>query len=238
MYDDIEGYATSAFFECVGMINDAIKSDAGIAEIGAYKGKSFCMLNHYSNGKESYAFDIFEDQQFNWPRSGTIDLTMDMFTENLRKHDRWSGKNVHIMKCDTLYSTKLITEDFVKKKVKMFSVDGSHTKHHALNDLYIAEKCITKDGVVILDDFFSSQYAGPTEALFAYEGNLVPFFNVDGALFLCDQSYHNQYYQHVYTRTINAHGGHTEFFNNISNINIVNFSKLLNFDVLWYKYMP
>lgn len=237
MYNDIEGYATNDFFECIRIIDQAIKSDAGIAEIGVYKGKSFCMLNHFSNGKPSYAIDCFEDQDINWPRSGTDDLTTEQFRNNIEKHDRYNGKNVSIMKCDSLHSSQLI-QNMIEENVKMFSVDGSHTKHHALNDLYIAEKCITDDGVVILDDFFSTQYAGPTEALFAYKGNLVPFFYVDSALCLCNLDYQNQYYQHMYHNTIDVDSRHTDFFCNLKQINIVNFSKLLNFDVLWYINRP
>lgn len=239
MFDTVEGYASQNDFITYSMMVDMFTFKAGVAEIGTYFGRNFCMLNYFSNKKPSFAIDIYDRQELNWPASGEGALTRAGFEEVLQKQDTFKGKNVTIIEGDSLHLQDDIVKTIGDNKVKMFCIDGAHTRHHVLADLHTAELCIHDAGVVILDDFFSFQYPSVTEALLRYEGNLKPFLFCDNKLYLCKPDYQYQYYQHMRNKTFTVDGQHTEWFDKFDErVNIVTFSRLLDSEIICYKYRP
>ena len=54
------------------------------------------------------------------------------------------------------------------QKVRLFSIDGGHTVEHTINDLRIAEACVTNGGIVFVDDYCNVNWPGVTEGLVRY----------------------------------------------------------------------
>lgn len=205
---NIEGYATDRHFEAFTVLNDMMEIDGGIAEIGTYYGKSFCMLNSFvKETYQSFAIDLYGDQEKNVSVSGDNHLTFQGFKNNLENYDYNKGKNVEIIKCDTLSHSRMLKDKMHPHPLKFFMIDGGHDYIHAMNDLKIAEECISDGGIVILDDFFHPQFPGPTQALYKYMengGGLQPFFCVDKTLFLCSLSYREKYFRNIFNFTLDG----------------------------------
>jgi hypothetical protein len=75
----------------------------------------------------------------------------------------------------------------VHGKVRLFSIDGSHTETATLNDLQLADATLAPEGVVIVDDCFNEFWPEVTGALVKYlsAGTLVPFAITPGKVLLC-----------------------------------------------------
>ena len=90
----------------------------------------------------------------------------------------------------------LLSQSIPEGSMRYISVDGGHTKVHALNDLRLAEKYIADGGVVILDDILHPHWLGVMDGLVEYlstHPTLVPFAIGHNKLFLCKYSYHKKY---------------------------------------------
>lgn len=69
-----------------------------------------------------------------------------------------------------------ISDDFVKisnftqlqNTFRFFHIDGCHTGTNIYRDLVLADKLISSDGIVVIDDFFNVTYPQITEALYKY----------------------------------------------------------------------
>ena len=78
-------------------------------------------------------------------------------------------------------SVDLLPRDIVGDgwiKVRIFSVDGSHTAEATLSDLRLAEACSHDHGVIILDYCFNPDWPGCISGLsqyLAHGGKFVPF---------------------------------------------------------------
>jgi len=76
---------------------------------------------------------------------------------------------------------------FLPNPVRLFSVDGGHTKIHAANDLAIANEVISPGGVIILDDFFAMHWTGVTEGFFDFmktPNRLAPLVYFENKLYI------------------------------------------------------
>jgi hypothetical protein len=75
----------------------------------------------------------------------------------------------------------------VHGKVRLFSIDGSHTEAATLNDLQLADATLAAEGAVIVDDCFNEFWPEVTGALAKYlsAGTLVPFAITPGKVLLC-----------------------------------------------------
>lgn len=54
------------------------------------------------------------------------------------------------------------------KKTRFIHIDGCHVGENVFNDLVLAEKFLSKDGVIVIDDFFNDEYPQITEATYKY----------------------------------------------------------------------
>jgi hypothetical protein len=55
-----------------------------------------------------------------------------------------------------------------RRTFRLFSVDGSHTAHHTINDIDTAFSVLRPGGIVIVDDFYNPHWPGAQEGVHAF----------------------------------------------------------------------
>ncbi len=144
-------------------IQDYLNVTGNIAEIGVYQGKLFLLLCHWMNrGEIAYAIDIFGRPV------GSDTENIDALIGNLERF--------HILKeqyrleiCDSLeLSGNSLRNLLFGANVRLFSLDGDHSKAAVLHDLTIAEAGLAPEGVIIADDLFNVWYPNVTEAIYDF----------------------------------------------------------------------
>ena len=198
------------------MTMDVGERTTALAEIGVYHGRSFLALaSTRAAGETCVAIDCFDAQEHNADESGRGDL--DKFLKNLRRFWDVLGEGEGREGTTTTSGVGEATPRFVKVvrgnsldltprdvvgegadavKVRMFSVDGSHTEEATLADLRLAEACSHERGVVILDDCFNPDWPGCVSGLAQYlanGGKFVPFCIGHNKVFLCAADYASTY---------------------------------------------
>ncbi len=118
-------------------------------------------------GERALAIDVSDLQQFNVDRSGQGDLAA--FNANVAS---WRGPDpvVKVLKADSLSVTGEEVRRRLGGRVRLFSMDGSHSCRHTLNDLRIAEGSLAEGGIVLLDDFLNRASPCVREAVVRYPG--------------------------------------------------------------------
>ena len=147
-----------------------------VCEIGVHQGRLFILLHLLTRPAErSLAIDLFERQDENVDESGCG--ARQALLNNLGLH----GGDLSRIELLAENSLRLDAERIVtlcNGKPRLFSVDGGHTAEITRNDLRLARDSICEGGVVILDDYFNSQWPGVSEGtcrfMSAERGTLVP----------------------------------------------------------------
>jgi hypothetical protein len=165
-------------------------------EIGVHHGQFFIGMNQFAN-EQSYAIDVFDQQEFNIDRSGNGNLQK--FITNLTTYDhRNHGKNVKIIQSDSL--NERIFENI--EPCSYISVDGGHTPAHVMNDMIMVQKCMAHHGLIIVDDYFNHWWPTVTEGIVKFlmtTPKIVPFCTSPNKMWFCNLSYRDQYIKHVAT---------------------------------------
>lgn len=200
--DGIEGWLEGNALEPMCRV-DEFQQAAGIrgnlCEIGVHHGKLLVSLSHLArHGEVVVGVDVFEDQHLN-ENHGDCRGDREKVQENIGRFA--AAAEFRLIKADSLELAK--NADFIAAApYRIFSVDGSHTERHALNDLYIAVSFLAPGGVVMLDDYGHVAWRGVKDAadrffLVEYSLNslppLVPFLLAASKLFLCGPAYHAAY---------------------------------------------
>ena len=121
-----------------------------IAEIGTFEGRFFIALAKALNPSEmALGMDIFD-----WPNPEVIDR----FEANCVKHD--VAANIRkTWKCD---SRAVTPGEFLAhtggRRVRLFHVDGEHSRASLEKDLALATAVLADDGVIVLDDMLHPGY--------------------------------------------------------------------------------
>jgi hypothetical protein len=175
-----------------GQIKHGIQGS--LVEIGVHYGRSFFLLALGRSGSEkALAVDLFEDDLLHTNRQGIG--RFGGFRENCRKY-RLDLSEGEILKGSSL---EISAQEIVDRvgEVRFFSIDGGHMYKHVANDLRLAEKVLTRDGIICLDDMFSALWPEVAIATFDWlraAGNrFVPFLATKDKLYLCDSSYASLY---------------------------------------------
>lgn len=165
-----------------------------IAEIGIHHGKLFFILAAAARPDERcIAVDIFNNQSLNVDRSGNGDFgQFSTYIDTLFPHIR---PQLNIIQGDSMsIPASAASKILGSEKIRLFSVDGGHTKHHVLNDMCIAQEMLAGGGFVLLDDFLGPHWPGVTEGFFEYmktlNRRLAPFMIFENKLFLTTFSEH------------------------------------------------
>lgn len=176
-----------------------INKKHGVMEIGIHHGQFFIGLNSIIDRDAlSVAIDIFDRQDLNIDNSG--EGNREIFVDNLYKYDVHKGNNVIIIDGDST-DPRIFNND-IPNEFRYISIDGGHTVEHLMNDMQIASKYISNEGVVIVDDYFNHWWPSVTEGIYKYlstSPNLVPFMSTPNKLWFSKISYKKRFYDHMNT---------------------------------------
>jgi Methyltransferase domain len=185
---------SASFITSLSRIQRKAGMTGPVAEIGVHMGRLFILLKLLTEGDEkALAIDIFGDQHLNLDQSGHGDMSV--FLSNVGRHA--TTKNLEIVQRSSLE----VTPEDVMSAVgtcRMFSIDGGHTEECTLNDLWLAERCLSDNGVVILDDYFNPSWpdvsTGAARYFLEAGSGLRPFAITPNKLYLARPSSHVLYH--------------------------------------------
>ena len=178
----------------VGDIQTKKKISGSVGEIGVWKGRLFILLYLLLHQNEkAFSIDIFDQNYLSKDRPNpkpnpALNQLLDMFLNNVRKH-AGSPDDIHTIRAS---SDNVVAEDILSTvgAVRLFSIDGGHTKEMVMNDLELAASTLCEQGVVILDDCFKPEWPGVSNGLHEFllrkTGNFVPFAISLNKVFLCN----------------------------------------------------
>lgn len=127
----------------------------GACEIGVYHGKLFILLYHLLQPTErALAIDLFANDEYG------RDLRA-QFQRNLARHGADLGRVSLIAENSMRLSSQQVRATV--GPVRLFSVDGGHSAEETANDLSIGAGSLTEGGLLILDDFFNSEWPAVAE---------------------------------------------------------------------------
>ena len=195
----VEGWLYQVDAQLVRAVGD-IQTKNGISgsvgEIGVWKGRLFILLYLLLHEKEkAFSVDIFDQNQLSKDRpdpkpNSALKQILQEFLDNVRKH-AGPPDDIHTIRAS---SDNVVAEDILSTVgvVRLFSIDGGHTKELVINDLELAASTLCEEGVVILDDCFKPEWPGVTNGLheffFRKTGDFVPFAISLNKVFLCKLS--------------------------------------------------
>lgn len=198
--EKVQGWVTGGALSAVTAFN-ALQRRLGVkghvCEIGVHHGR-FCialsLLRQLS--EKSLAIDVFDMQEFNVDHSGKGDRRA--FDRNV---DFWLSPDadVIVMRADSLRIRSKDVIEALGGKVRLFSVDGSDTSQHTLNDILICEQSLVPGGLVVVDDFLNPAWPGVVEAVMRYidgpdhEMKLAPVGYGDNKFYFTTKSHITQY---------------------------------------------
>ena len=194
-YKEVEGWVNPKILLIMDYLNWLpVNKSGGACEIGIHHGRFFIALNQLIENDLSFAIDVFERQDLNIDSSGLG--IREKFVDNLKLYDyKHHGDNVTIIEDDSTNPASDI-KYIPEGSIRFMSVDGGHTVEHVMNDMKIAERILSNEGVVILDDinnhWWMSVIEGLTKYLLTYPP-IIPFAVGDNKMFLCKMSYHPFY---------------------------------------------
>ena len=121
-----------------------------IAEIGTFEGRFFiAMAMALQAGEVALGIDLFD-----WPNPQVIDR----FEANCVRHGVAPDRRI-TWKAD---SRSMTANDFLAKlagkKVRLFHVDGEHSRHALTRDLELATSVLAPEGIIVLDDMLHPGY--------------------------------------------------------------------------------
>jgi len=177
--------------------------NGNMSEIGVHHGKSFLPIYFALGPNEiAIAIDVFEDQQYNFDKSGGGNR--EKFLTNI---ERYAGDcaRLRIIQKNSL---EITVADFTALggKLRLVSIDGSHTEAVTYSDLVLAAASLRTDGLIFLDDVYNELYPEVVWGLerFLRAGSrYLPLAIVPGKLVLCGTEYADLYSS--YLRTSFAH---------------------------------
>jgi hypothetical protein len=181
------------FRELIGeQTNHGIKGS--LVEVGVHYGRSFFLLALGRSGPEKcLAVDLFDDDALHTNRQWIG--RFGGFRSNCRKY-QFNLSEDEILKGNSL---DLSAEEILSRvgEVRFFSIDGGHMYGHVANDLQLAGKVVTGEGVICLDDMFSALWPEVAIATFDWlrtvDNRFVPFLATKDKLYLCDSNYASFY---------------------------------------------
>jgi len=130
-------------------------------EIGAHHGKSAVFLGRMARSSETVGIcDVFASQDINVSGSGAG------HREIVERNMQAVAPNAKIRVYEKLSSA--LTKDEIGGPYRFFHVDGGHLAEEALSDLRLGASVLDGRGLLIVDDAFSPQWPGVTEAIFVF----------------------------------------------------------------------
>jgi len=204
----------------VGEIQTKNGISGSVGEIGVWKGRLFILLYLllYENEK-AFSIDIFDQNQLSKDRPSpkpnpALKQILQEFLDNVEKH-AGSSEDIHTIRGS---SDNVVAGDILSTvgPVRLFSIDGGHTKELVINDLELASSTLCEQGVVIFDDCFKPEWPGVInglhEFLFRKSADLVPFAISLNKVFLCKPSAAEMYRESLKEMEQGYYNKETVFF--------------------------
>lgn len=131
-----------------------IQSEMGVkghvAEIGAFEGRFFIALAHcLKDGEKALGMDIFE-----WPNPEV----KDRFEANCARHGVPAEKRITWKVNSNETTPEALLAKLGAGKVRLFHIDGEHSRAALAKDLELATKVIDDAGLIVLDDMLHPGY--------------------------------------------------------------------------------
>ena len=182
----VDGYLQSGSASVICSIldiQDELKISGNIAEIGVFHGKLLILLCHgLRKGETVFAIDVFNTQpdiqglktEADYNRFSSDNLLINLDANNI---------NTENVKLVTSNSQDLFGSDLVKEfggaNIRLFSIDGDHSRDGVRHDLNLAAATIADGGVILADDLFNTICPSLTEGIIDFfrednEGRLEP----------------------------------------------------------------
>ena len=153
------GYATvvgmsSRFAAAVTCGLMRIQSGLGVkgpvAEIGTFEGRFFIAMAHaLADGETALGIDLFD-----WPNPEVIDR----FEANCAKHGVPADKRITWRADSRTMKPEELLAKLDGRRVRLFHVDGEHSRHALTRDLELATAVLADGGVIVLDDMLHPGY--------------------------------------------------------------------------------
>ncbi|MBX3043613.1 MAG: class I SAM-dependent methyltransferase [Candidatus Kapabacteria bacterium] len=188
-YRSVEGWYSQDSLRIINHINSYQINNlisGNIAEIGVHHGRSLILLSlMMASNEKCFAIDLFENQFENPELSGKGNLAI--VKNNLTKF------NCPIERIEIISSnSKDVNADYLigksGEKIRFFSLDGGHSADVVESDLKLAEYCLAKGGIALLDDYFDQSWPGVSEGLMRHlllnDSNLIPFAIFDDKIMM------------------------------------------------------
>ncbi len=159
----VDAYLADGYHAVVGMSSRfaaaitarlmAIQTELGVvghvAEIGPFEGRFFIAMAHaLAAGERAVGIDLFD-----WPNPEIIDR----FHANCRRHGVPDERRV-TLKADSRVMTPDELLAAAGGRIRLFHIDGEHSRAALLRDLALATSTLADGGVVILDDMLHPGY--------------------------------------------------------------------------------
>lgn len=153
------GYATvvgmsSRFAAAVSCGLMRIQTDLGVkgpvAEIGTFEGRFFIAMAHaLADGETALGIDLFD-----WPNPEVIDR----FEANCATHGVPAEKRITWRADSRTMKPGDLLAKLGGERVRLFHVDGEHSRHALTRDLELATAVLGDGGVIVLDDMLHPGY--------------------------------------------------------------------------------
>ena len=131
-----------------------------VAEIGTFEGRFFIAMAHaLATDETALGIDLFD-----WPNPEVIDR----FHANCEKHGVPASRRV-TWKADS--RSLDATETLAKlggHRVRLFHIDGEHSRHALTRDLALATAGLGPEGVIVLDEMLHHGYPTVMDAVQPY----------------------------------------------------------------------
>eukprot|EP01041_Mallomonas_annulata_P003058 gene3058-5992_t len=174
-----------------------------VGEIGLFHGKFFYSIVGFAQVEEpAIGIDLYINQLIG-PSSSSASSSN--ITDTSTKPPRFTKyfsdhTTVNLLGKD---SKEVFPRDFLRynlPRIRLFSIDGSHTMESTLRDLNLIACMVMDGGIVILDDFHNNLWLGVTTAALLFSSaqeRLVPFFMNSNKLYFTTPSHHQSHLNHV-----------------------------------------
>jgi len=241
----VDGYLQSGSASVIWSIfdvQDELEIAGNIAEIGVYHGKLFILMCHSLRAEErAFAVDAFdsipeiqgiktaEDQQR---------FSADNICSNLEQNNI-DADLVKLVVADSQALTAAeLTTEFGNSSIRLFSVDGDHSRKGVRHDLNLAAATLSVGGIILADDLFNTICPSLTEGIIDFfrednAGRLEPvaIISANGPLqtgspklILSDAAYAERY--KAYLQLLNrTNYSHTDEFLGFANVLIFDFQE-------------
>jgi Methyltransferase domain len=190
--ETVQGYLPSLDARLIAALlsnQDQNNITGHLCEIGVHHGRLFLMLTLARRaGERALAIDLFEDDAINTNtqhagRNRALFANAQRLGIKLSEEEIFKTSSLDIEAADILKRTT--------GRIRFFSIDGSHLYQPVENDLRLAERTLTAEGIIAVDDFFNKDWADVSFATGDFlrrTATIVPFAITSSKLYLATEA--------------------------------------------------